>query len=154
VAKQERSGSAASPRLLAHQFALLIDENLTPELVRYARSRGFRASHVNDVNLRTRKDKDVARYAVEHGMVVVTNDMADFSKVYARRKLHPGLIFLCAAQPVLLTRNNQATLLGVALDDILRHDLLQEVLRVLLLRETRDTIDWELTRHELPRHGT
>ena len=52
---------------------------------------------MNEVNLRTAADKHIARYAIENGMVLVTNNVADFRRLYARRKLHPGLIFLQCA---------------------------------------------------------
>ncbi len=140
----------ARSRVLPHQFDLLIDENLTLDLVKVARSRGFPARHVNDVGLRTASDKAVARFAIRRGLVVVTNNMADFRRIYARRRLHPGLIFLTAVDEDAFTRTNQAVLLNIALDDILANDLLQEVVLVRLLSDTKSDLDYELTRHELP----
>ena len=151
MAKQKRSRPTEA-RIQPHQFGLLIDENLTPDLVRIARRRGFAARHVNEVNLRTTSDRVVARYALRHGLIVVTNNMADFRKHYARKKLHPGLVFLAAADEEIFTRINQATLLDIALNDILTHDLLQEVVLVRLLSEADGDITYELSRHELPKH--
>jgi predicted nuclease of predicted toxin-antitoxin system len=129
---------------------LLIDENLTPDLVRAARSRGFPANHVNDAGLRTASDKAVARYAIRKGLVVVTNNMADFRRIYARRRMHPGLIFLACHEERAFTGANQATLLNAALDDILANDLLQEVVLVRLLSDAGRDIEYELTRREFP----
>jgi predicted nuclease of predicted toxin-antitoxin system len=151
VAEQGRSSPVES-RIYPHQFGLLIDENLTPDLVRIARRRGFRARHVNEVKLRTRSDVAVARFALREGLIVVTNNIVDFRKLYARRKLHPGLIFL-AGKEESLSRANQATLLGVALDDILANDLVHEVVLVRLLADLGSEIDYELTRHALPPHS-
>src|SRR5207247_7724903 len=64
-----RGSDSTEPRFQPHQFGLLIDENLTPALVKVALRRGFPARHVNDVNLRTAKDAAVARYALRHNLV-------------------------------------------------------------------------------------
>jgi predicted nuclease of predicted toxin-antitoxin system len=131
----------------------LIDENLTPGLVKFAQSRGFSALHVNDAGLRTKSDSAVASYAIANDRIVVTNNMADFRKIYRRRKEHPGLIFLATVEEEIFTRDNQGALLNVALDDILAHDLIQEVLKVTLMGEDEaGDIDYEITRHELPKH--
>jgi hypothetical protein len=95
----------------------------------------------------------VAQYAIANDLVVVTNNMADFRNRYRKRKLHPGLIFLACDIDEIFTRENQAALLNVALDDILANDLLQEVVRVTLLGENdAGEIEYEISRHELPRH--
>jgi hypothetical protein len=52
---------------------------------------------------------------------VVTNNMVDFRKLYARKKMHPGLIFLASDEEQIFTRVNQASLLNIALDDIQGH---------------------------------
>ena len=120
--------------------------------MKVARQRGFPARHVNEVNLRTAKDRAVARYALRYNLVIVTNNMSDFRRHYARKKLHPGLIFLTADDEETFTRENQATLLNIALSNILANDLLQEVVLVRLVSETAEVIDYRLTRHELPKH--
>ena len=94
----------------------------------------------------------MARYALRHNLVIVTNNMSDFRRHYARKKLHPGLIFLTADDEETFTRENQATLLNIALSNILANDLLQEVVLVRLVSETAGVIDYQLTRHELPKH--
>jgi predicted nuclease of predicted toxin-antitoxin system len=129
---------------------LLIDENLSSRLAGFARGRGFYAVHVNEINLRTVGDKYIARYAVNNGMVLVTNNVTDFSRLYARRKLHPGLIFMQCAEAEIFTDTNQATLLGVVLSDMLEKDLIQEAIRINLIEEVGDRLRWELTRRPLP----
>jgi predicted nuclease of predicted toxin-antitoxin system len=139
--------------LRPHQFRLLIDENLTPALVKFAGSRGFHVQHVNDVGLQGKSDRAIARYAIENYLIVVTHNMGDFHKLYRRRKEHPGLIYLTCELEEIFTRVNQAALLNVALDDILINDLVQETVRVKLLGEDdAGDIDYEFSRHEHPKH--
>jgi predicted nuclease of predicted toxin-antitoxin system len=105
---------------------------------------------VNEVNLRTAADKYIARYAVDNGMVLVTNNMVDFSRLYARRKLHPGLIFLQCAAAEIFSEANQLTLLGIALDNMLQNDLVQEAIRINLVEVDGRDLVWQLTRRLLP----
>jgi predicted nuclease of predicted toxin-antitoxin system len=60
-----------------------VDENLTPGLVKFARSCGFHAVHVNEENLTSLGDSYVARYALDRGMILVTANVVDFKRVYA-----------------------------------------------------------------------
>jgi predicted nuclease of predicted toxin-antitoxin system len=152
VARQKRPSSSSSPRVQPHQFKLLIDENLTPDLVKVARSRGFVARYVNEANLRTTSDKAVAHYALRGSFIVVTNNMVDLRALYAHKRMHPGLIFLTSVEEESFTRVNQASLFNIALDEILAKDILQEVVLVRLLGEDGGDINYELTRHELPKH--
>jgi hypothetical protein len=105
---------------------------------------------VNDINLRTAGDKYIARYAVDNGMILVTNNVTDFSRLYARRKLHPGSIFLQCAKTEIFTDINQATLLGVVLSDMLEKDLIQEAISIKLIEQEGDRLRWELGRRPLP----
>src|SRR5262245_40310929 len=130
-----RSGFSEEPGLLPSQFKLLIDENLSPGLAQLARSRGFHAVHVNEINLRTAGDKHIARHAVDNGMVLVTDNMADFTRLYRRRELHPGLIFLQCDVKRIFTDRNQATMLSAVLDELIQDDLIQEAIRINLRSE-------------------
>ena len=105
---------------------------------------------MNEVNLRTAADKRIARYAVDNGMILVTNNVADFKRLYSRRKLHPGLIFLQCATREIFTEPNQAVLLGIVLDNILLNDIVQEVIRIDLIEDTGAGLRWDLTRYPLP----
>lgn len=118
--------------------------------MKLARGRGFRAVHVNEINLRSVSDKRIARYAVDNGMILVTNNMTDFTRLYGHRPLHPGLIFLQCNVKRLFTDANQATMLGDVLDDLLENDLVQEVVSVTLSKDGKDLIV-RLTRHMLPK---
>jgi predicted nuclease of predicted toxin-antitoxin system len=133
-----------------HRFSLLIDENLTPELVKPARRRGFRAVHVNEVSLSGQADWRVARYALDHDMILVTRNMADFRRLYIRREVHPGLIFLIATHDEAFTRDNQVRLFEHALDEVLRDEPVQEAIQVMLSAEHSGELEIELTRYDLP----
>ena len=136
-----------------HQAFLLIDENLSPQLVRLAAMRGFRAVHVNDVNLATRDDKHITRYAIQRDMIVVTRNVADFEDLYRQRKLHPGLVFLVGLQADNLMRSEQATLFAMALDQIINSEPIQEVISVRKIGESEKGIDADILRYELPPHA-
>jgi hypothetical protein len=76
--------------------------------------------------------------------------MVDFSRLYARRKLHPGLIFLQCAAREIFNEARQATLLGIALDEMLQNDLVQEAIRINLIEVAGEELVWQLTRRLLP----
>jgi predicted nuclease of predicted toxin-antitoxin system len=119
--------------------------------VRLARRRGFHAVHVNKVNLRTAGDKRIARYAVGSGMILVTNNVGDFTRLYQRRLLHPGLIFLRCNLKGTFTDRSQATMLSAALDDLLQNELVQEAIAVSLLEDTGKDFISKLIRYRLPK---
>jgi predicted nuclease of predicted toxin-antitoxin system len=92
----------------------LIDECLTTRLVRVANDRGHEPHHVAHLNLAGLEDWDVTDYAVTHDFVLVTNNAADFRRLYAERELHPGLVILIPNVPLEL----QQRLFTVALVQI------------------------------------
>lgn len=85
-------------------------------------------------------------------MILVTNNMVDFKKIYAHRKLHPGLIFMGCGVEEIFDDTNQVTLFNAVLDDLLQKDILQEYLYIELLSDSGDDLVWEITRDELPKH--
>lgn len=72
----------------------LIDENLSPRLVKPAHDRGFVAMHVNHLGLRTEKDWDLLRIIETDDWVLVTNNAIEFRGRYRRIAIHPGVVFL------------------------------------------------------------
>lgn len=136
----------------AGQIFLLIDENLSPRLVRAAALRGFRAVHVNDVSLTTRDDKQITRYALRREMILVTRNMLEFEERYRTTKMHPGLVFIVADAALKLTRARQATLFDLALTEIFRSEPVQEAILVRMTGETPAGLVYELKRYELPSH--
>lgn len=132
-------------------LGFLIDENLTPELASVIAARGFRAHVVSrDKKLRGRSDAVIARYAIDNDLIVVTNNVVDFEKIYVRRECHPGLIFICAESPVLRRKECQLTMMDIALDEIQRDCLCQEAVRVTARKGRRRTMKVDIDRFYLP----
>jgi predicted nuclease of predicted toxin-antitoxin system len=72
----------------------LVDECLSVELVAVAAEEGYEADHVAHVGKAGWEDWNVLRYACENDVVLVTNNAADFRKLYAEEPLHGGLVIL------------------------------------------------------------
>jgi predicted nuclease of predicted toxin-antitoxin system len=73
---------------------LLVDECLSPALVREARQFDIDAYHLLHVGRAASQDWEVVAYAVAHDMILVTNNASDFRRLYAAQELHPGLVIL------------------------------------------------------------
>lgn len=73
---------------------LLIDENLSPELVQHLAAKGVAAVHVAHIGMPGASDPEVWRYAFEHDQLVVTINAADFLYLAETVELHPGLVVL------------------------------------------------------------
>ncbi|WP_041802252.1 DUF5615 family PIN-like protein [Rhodopseudomonas palustris] len=72
----------------------LIDECLSVALVAAAKARGFDADHVTYIGKAGWQDWNLARFAVAHNYVIVTNNRRDFLKQYAKLEIHDGLVVL------------------------------------------------------------
>jgi predicted nuclease of predicted toxin-antitoxin system len=71
----------------------LTDECLSPELTLLARARGFQQStHVTWLGLSGAKDHVIARRAVDESFIFVTHNTADFRPLYAKKRIHLGLV--------------------------------------------------------------
>lgn len=65
---------------MAGEWGFLIDENLEPQIARYLRKEGVHAEHVLDALSAGADDREeLLPYAREQDLVVVTNDVTDFS---------------------------------------------------------------------------
>ena len=82
----------------------LVDECLSIELVTVAAEAGYESHHVAHVGKAGWKDWNVLRHASENDFVLVTNNAADFRKLYAEESLHAGLVILIPNVPVDLQR--------------------------------------------------
>jgi predicted nuclease of predicted toxin-antitoxin system len=77
----------------------LIDECLSPELAGIASARGFPESrHVTWLGMRSRKDWAIVSRAIREGFILVTNNTSDFTALYEREEIHPGLLCLNVAR--------------------------------------------------------
>ncbi len=77
----------------------LVDECLSLDLVRVAAEAGYEAHHLAHVGKAGWKDWNVLRHARDNDFVLVTNNAADFRKLYAEESLHAGLIVLIPNVP-------------------------------------------------------
>jgi predicted nuclease of predicted toxin-antitoxin system len=105
----------------------LIDECLTTRLVRVANEHGHESHHVAHLNLAGLGDWHVTDYAIAHDCALVTNNAADFRRIYAERELHPGLVILIPNVPLEL----QQRLFAAALAQIAEYgEPINQVLEV------------------------
>jgi predicted nuclease of predicted toxin-antitoxin system len=75
-------------------YRFLFDECLSPALISVARIHGFEATSVRDLGRLGEADGALAFFAINSDWVIVTNNRADFMRIYARFDLHPGLIVI------------------------------------------------------------
>ena len=107
----------------------LIDECLHPSLAAVAHGAGHEAHHVNFLGLASTKDHDLIPRIVEENFVFVTNNAADFRRLYRAQPVHAGLVILVPQAPP----DRQRALFAAALDEIGGDDgLINEALEVTL----------------------
>jgi predicted nuclease of predicted toxin-antitoxin system len=73
---------------------LLLDENLSPRLIRRLTALGIFAQHAAHIGLSGKSDSEIWLYAFEHDQIVVTINAKDFLNLAAGSEVHPGLIIL------------------------------------------------------------
>lgn len=71
---------------------LMLDENLSPDLVRTGQRRGYFTTSTRDLGRLGKKDFRVIPYCHDHDFVLVTPDLGDPRVLSARAGIHPGLI--------------------------------------------------------------
>ena len=77
---------------------LLIDENLSPRLARWACDYGYPAEAAVHVGLAGAPDSSVFAQAFSRDQVVVTANVGDFMTLAACMEVHPGVIALREAE--------------------------------------------------------
>jgi len=77
---------------------LLIDENLSPRVARWACEAGYPAEAAVHVGLAGATDAAVFAYAYRRSQVVVTVNVGDFITLAQQSDLHPGVIALREAE--------------------------------------------------------
>jgi predicted nuclease of predicted toxin-antitoxin system len=120
---------------------LLIDECLSPALVRVAEQFGHEAYHLAHLGRAGSQDWEIIALAVTLDMVLVTNNASDFRRLYAAQELHPGLIILIPN----VQRDTQLRLFRAAL--VRMRDISELVNRALEVRSSGgdvifDEYDW------------
>ncbi len=132
--------------------SFLIDECLSPDLAQIALGRGFHALHVNWANLTRKTDRQVSKYALDHDMILVTNNTIDFEKIYKNKEIHPGLIFIEYASNDVMDGECQVHAFEAALDEVEEEEPINEAILVVLRLndEDEDEIVLDLERYDLP----
>ncbi len=133
---------------MREHLAFLIDENLSPDLAKLAQARGFRALHATWARLRGKPDHRVAAFAASRDLILVTNDLADFQKIYRSRKDHPGIIFLSVSDPDLMDRKTQQAMFEAGLAQAALDEPLNEAIYVRL--EGNIDGNWEFVVERVP----
>ncbi len=121
----------------------LIDECLHESLVGLAHAAGFEATHVNHLDLSGMPDWALAERSIKDEYTFVTNNRADFVRLFRKVDLHPGLIVLVPnAVPAL-----QLAFFQAALKYSMRRDLANTVIEVNLDGETVRCAEYPLPRN-------
>jgi predicted nuclease of predicted toxin-antitoxin system len=136
---------AGHPDLPVEQSApdgikFLIDECLHESLVGVAHRAGAMAAHVNYLGLSGKPDWAVAQRIKADEFTFVTNNRADFIRLFAKMELHLGLIILIPnAVPAL-----QQILFQAAIDHAGQRDLFNTVIEVTLDGRTVRLVEYQL----------
>ena len=127
---------------MREHLAFLIDENLSPELARLAQAHGLRALHVTWARLAGRPDYEVTAFAVSRDLILVTNNVDDFRKLYRRMEHHPGVMFLSVSDVDSMDRDAQRAMFEDGLKHALDNEPLNEAITVRL--EVNVDGEWEI----------
>ena len=120
----------------------LIDECLHPTLADVAHGAGHEAHHVNFLGLASTKDHDLMPRILEGDFVFVTNNAADFRRLYQAQAIHAGLVIIVPQTPP----TQQRALFLAAMEEIgPGNGLINEALEVLI-----DGVEVIFNRYEWP----
>jgi predicted nuclease of predicted toxin-antitoxin system len=104
----------------------LIDECLHTSLVQLAHAAGYAADHVTYIARGGAKDWQLMDTILERDYTFVTNNRADFLKLYSRAPVHAGLVIVVPN----VTPIRQRELFQVALDHIGQREIVSAILEV------------------------
>jgi predicted nuclease of predicted toxin-antitoxin system len=104
---------------------LLVDMNLSPSWVEWLARHGFEAVHWSTIGAASAPDTEILVWAIEHGFVLVTNDL-DFSAILAASAGASPSVVQIRSQDLLSDHAATivATALGTHREDIERGALL------------------------------
>lgn len=118
----------------------LIDECLHESLTGLAHGAGFEATHVNHLGLSGHPDWVLAERIVKDDFTFVTNNRADFIRLFGEIDLHPGLIVLVPnVVPAL-----QRALFQAAIQHSVGKELINTVIEVTLEGKVVRCVEYEL----------
>lgn len=134
----------------ANPLGILVDENLSPELADAAADRGFPSQAVARLwRLRGRGDHVIARHAVNGNMILITNNLVDFERIYQELKAHPGIVFfVCHSK--LRKKAWQLKMMEIALDEIETEEPIQQAIVVRASPRGRNSATLSVDRYYLP----
>lgn len=136
----------------------LIDECLSPELVRIAHRDGYAAVAVRDRGWIGLKDPEIVAKALEHDMVLVTRNARDFrgssptatGGLLRKVDVHPGLVCIDTERDDGFDIPKQLRLFEVVLEEMkTAPDLMNQALEVVEEEDGGVVV----TRYELPEGG-
>ena len=90
------------------------------------------------------KDPDVLKRVAERGYTLVTNNAADFRRLYADLDLHAGLIIIVPN----VTPKRQQTLFGAVVDHLGKRPLVNTVVEVRFENDQIATIEYDLSEEQ------
>ncbi len=90
----------------------LIDECLSPKLVRVANDRGFEAYHVAHRGWSGDPDFKILQHLIDEELILVTNNQDDFLSLIEDVDIHPGIVVIVEN----VRQARQVQLFKVALD--------------------------------------
>lgn len=132
----------------------LIDECLSPELVKLANTHGYEAVAVRDRGWNGLKDPEIVAKAFENDMVLVTHNAKDFrgssptstGGLLRKVEVHPGLICIETERGDGFDIAKQLRLFEVALNEMKDVDLVNKAVDVVEEADGGLRIDW----YEIP----
>ena len=109
-------------------------------LVALVHAAGSEATHVNHLGLSGQPDWALAERIAKDEFTFVTNNRTDFTQLFGKKEVHPGLIVLVPnVVPVL-----QRALFQAALQYTAQRDLVNTVIEVSLAGRTVKCVEYEL----------
>jgi predicted nuclease of predicted toxin-antitoxin system len=120
----------------ARLIRFLIDENLSPALVKTAAAQGYAAFHVAHRGWTSASDPQVLQHVLDEDLTLVTNNWADFRPMVTRLEVHPGIIVILPN----VRREQQMELFAAALAAIHEHDPPLDMINTVLQVDADGTV--------------
>jgi len=117
-------------------ITFLIDENLSPALVRIANDFGFAAFHLVHRGWSSLDDPQVLRRVLDEDLTLVTNNWDDFRPMLGREAIHPGIVVIVPN----VRRERQCELFAAALGAIRDHDPPLDMVNTVVAVEADGTV--------------
>ena len=91
----------------------------------------------------------IARHAVDGDMILITNNMVDFERIYQELEAHPGIVFfVCHSK--LRKKAWQLKMMEIALDEIETEEPIQQAIVISASPRGRNSATLSVDRYYLP----